>query len=212
MGCCRRCSSDPCCCPPAEQVICPARTTSVPACLSTFFRYAKISCYTVADSLLNIFCSLNNIADAINNFADKTQEKGYASGIVIFSTEAGQEVDPEDEVITEYSKSPFNNKVIGIGVSTMDWNACGGAYIGESILEVRFWDFTAGTQVGNTLTLTSSQLHDRDTDEGNTISDNISAGHNYGVKVKYKNDEGASCTIPKLDFYYIFSPIDVITE
>lgn len=190
----------------------PARTTVIPACLSNFVRLVKHSCYTVGDGIVNLYCALVDIATAIREYSDKIQEKGYASGIVLFSTDEGDTVNPEDEVVTQYSKSPFTQKVIGIGVSTQDWNNCGGAYIGDSILEVRFWDFTAGSQIGNTLVLTSSNLHDKDTDEGNTISDNVAAGHIYGVKVKYTNEEGSSCTIPKLDFYFIFSPIDVITE
>lgn len=198
---------------PEEDCTCTERSSSQPACLSTFFRYVKHKCYSVADLGLNIYCALQNIATAINSYADKVQEKGYASGVIIFTTEEGEEaVDPNDEVITQYSKSPFNNKIIGIGVSTQDWNACGGAYVGAASLEVRFWDFTAGSQLGNTLILTAASLHDKDTDEGNSISNNLFPGHTYGVKVKYKNANAASCTIPKLDFWMIVSPIDVITE
>ena len=215
MG-CRRCHSEPCCCndTPCPTVICSGITevTDRPSCLSTFFKWSKSACFKPIDALLNLYCAIKDVSAAIREYADAVQVKGYASGFVVFSTESGTEVDPEDEVVTQYSKSPFTNKVIGIGVSTQDWNECGGAYVGESILEIRFWDFTAGSQIGNTLTLTSSSLHDKDTDEGNTISDNVAAGHVFGAKVKYTNDEGASCTLPKLDFYYIFSPIDVITE
>ena len=153
-----------------------------------------------------------DIAAAIREYTERTTEKGYASGVILFSTPEGDTVDPNDETITQYSKSPFNNKVLGIGVSTIDWNACGGAYVGAASLEVRFWDFTSGAQIGNTLLLTSTSLHDKDTDEGNTIANNIFPGHIYGVKVKYLNANAASCTMPALDFYIIVSPVDVITE
>lgn len=196
-----------------ENCVCEARTGTKPSFLTSFVRYAKHTCFTVGDGVVNLYGALIDIAAAIREYTSRVQEKGYASGVIIFSTEEGEEaVDPNDEVITQYSKSPFNNKIIGIGVSTQDWNACGGAYVGAASLEVRFWDFTAGSQLGNTLILTAASLHDKDTDEGNSISNNLFPGHTYGVKVKYKNANAASCTIPKLDFWMIVSPIDVITE
>jgi len=195
-----------------ENCVCEARTNTKPSCLTSFVRYAKHTCYTIGDGVINLYCALKDIAAAIREYTDRVQEKGYASGVIIFSTPEGDTVDPNDETITQYSKSPFNNKVIGIGVSTMDWNACGGAYVGAASLEVRFWDFTAGSQIGNTLLLTPTSLHDKETDEGNTISNNIFPGHIYGVKVKYLNANAASCTMPALDFYIIVSPVDVITE
>ena len=211
MGCCKSCGCTPCSCS-SEPATCSERSSSIPSCLSSFIRYTKHKCYSIGDGIINLYCALVDIAAAIREYADRIQEKGYASGVILFSTEEGQVVDPNDEVVTQYSKSPFNNKILGIGVSTQDWNSCGGAYIGDSILEVRFWDFTSGAQIGNTLQLTSSSLHDKDTDEGNTISDNIFPGHVYGVKVKYKNTQAASCELPKLDFYIIVSPVDIITE
>lgn len=198
---------------PIEDCTCEARTGTKPSFLTSFIRYTKDKCYTIGDGIINLYGALIDIASAIREYTDKVQEKGYASGVILFSTpEAEDASDPNDEVITQYSKSPFNNKVLGIGVSTMDWNACGGAYVGAASLEVRFWDFTAGKQIGNTLLLASASLHDKDTDEGNTIADNIFPGHIYGVKVKYKNANAASCTIPALDYYIIVSPVDVITE
>jgi hypothetical protein len=190
---------------------CEARSATKPSFLTSFVRYTKAACYSVSDGVINLYGALIDIAAAIREYTDRVQEKGYASGIVIFSTPAGQSVNPNDIVITQYSRTPFNNKVIGIGVSTQDWNACGGAYVGTSSLEVRFWDFTSGSQIGNTLLLSPSSLHDSHTDEGNTISTNLFTGHIYGVKVKYLNANAASCTLPKLDFWAVFSPIDVIT-
>ncbi len=197
---------------PTEDCTCEARTATKPSFLSTFIRYTKHTCYTLGDGIINLYGALVDIAAAIREYTDRVQEKGYASGIILFSTPEGDTVDPNDETITQYSKSPFNNKVLGIGVSTIDWNACGGAYVGAASLEVRFWDFTSGAQIGNTLLLTSTSLHDKDTDEGNTIANNIFPGHIYGVKVKYLNANAASCTMPALDFYIIVSPVDVITE
>lgn len=197
---------------PTEDCVCEARTATKPSFLSTFIRYTKHTCFTLGDGIINLYGALIDIAAAIREYTDRVQEKGYASGIILFSTPEGDTVDPNDETITQYSKSPFNNKVLGIGVSTIDWNACGGAYVGAASLEVRFWDFTSGAQIGNTLLLTSTSLHDKDTDEGNTIANNIFPGHIYGVKVKYLNANAASCTMPALDFYIIVSPVDVITE
>lgn len=197
---------------PTEDCTCEARTATKPSFLSTFIRYTKHTCYTLGDGIINLYGALIDIAAAIREYTDRVTEKGYASGIILFSTPEGATVDPNDETITQYSKSPFNNKVLGIGVSTIDWNACGGAYVGAASLEVRFWDFTSGAQIGNTLLLTSTSLHDKDTDEGNTIANNIFPGHIYGVKVKYLNANAASCTMPALDFYIIVSPVDVITE
>jgi len=195
-----------------ENCTCESRTATKPSFLSTFIQYTKHTCYTLGDGIINLYGALIDIAAAIREYTDRVQEKGYASGIILFSTPEGDTVDPNDETITQYSKSPFNNKVLGIGVSTIDWNACGGAYVGAASLEVRFWDFTSGAQIGNTLLLTSTSLHDKDTDEGNTIANNIFPGHIYGVKVKYLNANAASCTMPALDFYIIVSPVDVITE
>lgn len=197
---------------PTEDCVCEARTATKPSFLSTFIRYTKHTCFTLGDGIINLYGALVDIAAAIREYTERTTEKGYASGVILFSTPEGDTVDPNDETITQYSKSPFNNKVLGIGVSTIDWNACGGAYVGAASLEVRFWDFTSGAQIGNTLLLTSTSLHDKDTDEGNTIANNIFPGHIYGVKVKYLNANAASCTMPALDFYIIVSPVDVITE
>ena len=191
---------------------CPSRTTETPSCLSTFVRLVKHKCYTIGDGIVNLYCALKDIASAIREYTDKVTEKGYASGIIHFTYTEAQTVDPNDEIEIQHAKTPFNYKILGIGVSTMNFNSCGGAYVGNSILEVKFWDYTSGVQVGNKLTLTASNLHAKDTDEGNAIDDNIYPGHIYGAKVKYLNEEGSTCALPDLDFFLIVSPIDVITE
>lgn len=190
---------------------CPQRVSEKPYCLSTFFQWAKAKCISVSDIGLNIFCALNKISDAINAYTDRVQEKGYASGIVHFSYD-GTTVDPNDVVEVQHAKSPFNYKVLGIGASIKDFGGCGGAYVGNSIIKVKFWDFTSGKQIGDLLTLTSSNLHAKDTDQGNIIDDNIFPGHIYGVKIEYLNDENSTCDLPLIDFFLIVSPVDVITE
>lgn len=196
---------------PDECSDCPSRTENAPAGLSSFVRLVKYKCYTVYDGVVNLFLALKDIAAAIREYTDKVQEKGYASGIIHFSYD-GTTVDPNDVVEVQHARSPFNYKVLGIGASIKDFGSCGGAYVGDSIIKIKFWDFTSGKQVGNLLTLTSSNLHAKDTDEGNVIDDNIYPGHIYGVKIEYLNEEGSTCNLPLIDFHLIVSPVDVITE
>lgn len=196
--------SDPC-------STCPARTDVTPAGLTGFVRLVKEKCYTLGDGVVNLFLALKDIASAIREYTDRVQEKGYASGIVHFSYD-GTTVDPNDVVEVQHAKSPFNYKVLGIGASIKDFGGCGGAYVGNSIIKVKFWDFTSGKQIGDLLTLTSSNLHAKDTDQGNIIDDNIFPGHIYGVKIEYLNDENSTCELPLIDFFLIVSPVDVITE
>lgn len=191
---------------------CESRSSSLPACLTGFVRYAKHYCYTIGDGVINLYCALKDIATAIREYTDKVSEKGYASGILQFTMESGTDVDPNDITELQFSRTPFNFKVLGIGASTIDFNDCGGQYFLDSILEIKFWDYTSNKQIGNTLTLRNTQLNDQHTDEGMMIDDNIFTGHIYGVKVQYINEEGASCELPKIDFYFLVTPVEITTE
>ena len=190
---------------------CPDRTSTTPAGLSGFVRLVKDKCYSIGDGVVNLFLALTDIAAAIREYTDRVTEKGYASGIIHFSYD-GSTVDPNDVVEVQHAKSPFNYKVLGIGASIKDFGSCGGAYVGNSILKVKFWDYTSGKQIGSLLTLTASNLHAKDTDQGNVIDDNIYPGHTYGVKIEYTNSEDSTCDLPLIDFFLIVSPVDVITE
>lgn len=171
----------------------------------------KHRCYSIGDGVVNLFLALKDIAAAIREYTERVTEKGYASGIIHFSYD-GSTLDPGDEVEVQHARTPFNYKILGIGASIQVFGACGGAYVGQSIIEVKFWDFTASKQIGNKLTLTASALHDKDTDEGIEIDDNIYPGHIYGAKIKYLNTESATCNLPVIDCFLIVTPIDVTTE
>ena len=191
---------------------CEQRTSTKPSCISSFVRYTRHACYTLGDGIINIYCALRDIATAIREYTDKVSEKGYASGIIHFKYTDAEEVEDNEQITIQFSRTPFNFKVLGIGVSVMDFNECGGQYFSNSSLTIRFWDFTTNQQIGDNLTITDSQLIDSHTNEGLTIDDPISPGHIYGVKITYENEHGSTCELPDLDFYVLVTPTEIITE
>lgn len=191
---------------------CEQRVSVKPSCLGSFVRYAKHTCYTIGDGIINIFCALKDIATAIREYTEKATQKGYASGILQFKYSESDTVNNNDITEIQFSKTPFNLRVLGIGCSIIDFNDCGGQYFAESSITVKFWDFTTNQQIGDSLLLTSSQLIDKQSNEGISIDDDISPGHIYGVKLLYQNNDGAICELPDIDFYLLITPTEIIVE
>lgn len=179
-------------------------------CLTDMFRL-KETCFTPQDVGANIFCQLKDIALAIREYSEIAAQKGYASALLHFSIPATVLTDGQ-LVNQNFSRSPFNYKVTGWGVSCISWPASAGAYTDDDSVQIKLYDFTAAAQIGNTLVLNPSQLHDKHTDEGNPIGNNISNGHIYGIKMTYDNTDAGAFTSPIIHVYIHVEPAELVTE
>lgn len=164
--------------------------------------FSKWSCFCKLNPLHilgNLYGALIQIRDAIQAYTDASQEKGYAVSSQHFRVAGGDAV-INGQVIDEILvRSAFNNKVVGFGASLLS----SGDMVGGNIVSVRLYDFTAGTFASDAINLTTSQLHGNHTDDGNAITNNnITPGHNYGVKITITG----GFTLSDLDVFIFMEP------
>jgi hypothetical protein len=180
-------------------------------CLEGFKRIKEGNCFTNADGFLNLFCALGNISEKIGLLVDAQEKKGFASAVLHFRVEPGALTD--NQLINfQISRSPLNYKVTGFGVSCLTFPSSAGIYTTDDTVQVKLYDFTGANQIGDTLTLSSVQLHDKHTDGGNVIGPNIGSGHIFGVKVLYDNTDAGAFTMTDIDIYIHVEPTELITE
>jgi len=180
-------------------------------CLEDFNRYEEDKCYTIMDGIKNIYCALKSIATKIGLLVDAQEKKGFASGVLHFRIDARSYTNGA-VINTQLSRAALNYKVTGFGVSCITFPSSAGIYASDDIITVKLYDFTGANQIGNTLTLNSTQLHDKHTDEGTVIGNNIASGHIFGVKVGYINDDAGAFTGPIIDVYIHIEPVELITD
>lgn len=180
-------------------------------CIADFNRYEESGCYTTADIGKNLFCALKGIGTQIGLLVDAQEKKGFASGVLPFRIDARSYTNGA-VINNQLSRAPLNYKITGFGVSCITFPSSAGIYAADDIITVKLYDFTGSNQIGNTLTLNATQLHDKHTDEGAIIGNNIASGHIFGVKVGYTNDDAGAFTGPIIDVYIHIEPVELITE
>ncbi len=180
-------------------------------CIADFNRYAESGCYTTADIGKNLFCALKGIGTQIGLLVDAQEKKGFASGVLHFRIDARSYTNGA-VINTQLSRAALNYKVTGFGVSCLLFPNSAGIYTQDDTLTVKLYDFTGANQIGNTLSLSVAQLHDKHTDEGSVIGNNIGSGHIFGVKVGYANTDGGAFTGPDIDIYIHIEPTELITD
>jgi len=196
----------------SDNCTCPTKTSTTPSCLSSFIWWTKSKCATLGDGVVNLYCALKDIAAAIREYTDQVSEKGYASALIDFLIEGGASLTDGQIINVQYAKSPFTYKVTGFGVATMLFTPGDGYYSTDDVLKFKLWDYTAGAQIGDTLVISSVQLHDKCTNEGNPIGDNIATGHIYGVKIEYTNTDAGAFIQPDMQIYIHVEPVELVTE
>lgn len=179
--------------------------------LDDFRSYKKSSCFSVSDGIMNIYRALKQIATNIGILADNQEKKGFASALLHYKI-SGRAYTNGQTVDNILSKLALSYKITGFGVSCLAFPSSAGIYTNDDVITAKLWDYTAGTQVGNPLTLTVSQLHAKHTDEGTPIGNNIVAGHNVGVKITYSNQDGGSFTMSDIDVFVHVEPIELMTD
>lgn len=187
------------------------RTSDNPYWWTRLVRHVKHNCFTFGDGVINITGAICRIADAINNYADNVNAKGFASALIKFTINGGASLTNDQIIDTQYSRTPFTYKVTGFGVSTKYFTPGAGTSTTDDILHLKLWDYTAGTQIGNTLVLSAAQLMDKCTNNGDIIGQNISVGHIYGIKMSYNNTDAGAFTCPYIDVYIHVEPTELIT-
>jgi hypothetical protein len=196
---------------------CPNTSCDIPSvkvqdvsCTSGFRRFSNsLKCFSVVDGAINLFCALKDIAAAIREYSELVQQKGYASALIHHRV-TGVGYDNEIKNF-QLSRSPFNYKVTGFGVSCITFPDSGGDYDDDDVIKIKLFDYTTSAQVGQTLTLNKYQLHDQHSDLGNPIGNNIANGHVYGVKVEHTSEDNGAFTAPDIDIYLHVEPQELVT-
>lgn len=187
-------------CPPAEDG---------EDCVSPLKRFKKSECFSFKDLIINAICTIRDIAAAIREYTETVKEKGYASALIQFRKSAQTYAD--NTVYNEiFSRSPLNYKVTGFGVSCLTFPNSGGSYTNDDILTIRLWDFTSNAQIGSNLTLSKTQLQDKQTNEGIPIGTNIFPGHEYGIKITKASTDEATLAMSAIDVYIHVEPVELV--
>lgn len=179
--------------------------------LENYLRVKESDCFTPGDGMMNQYIQLGKIVEKLGLLVDAQEKKGFASAVLHFRF-AGRSLVDNQIVNAQFSRSPLNYKITGFGVSCIIFPSSAGTYANDDTIEVKLFDFTSNNQIGNTLTLTSTQLSDKHTDEGNVIGPNIGSGHVYGVKVIYNNTDAGAFTMNDIDIYIHIEPTELITD
>lgn len=180
--------------------------------MTSLVRHVKSKCYTLGDGIINIFGALKDIATAIREYTDQVTERGFASALIDFKITGGASLSDGQIVNVQYAKSPFNYKITGFGVALISFTPGAGDYSTDDLLHVKLWDFTAGSQIGDTLVISSVQLHDKCTNDGAPIGNNVAPGHIYGVKIEYSNTDEGAFIQPDMQIYIHVEPVELIVE
>jgi len=180
-------------------------------CIADFKRYEEDKCYTVGDIGKNLFCALSGIGNQIGLLVDAQEKKGFASALLHLRI-SGRALTNGQTVNVQLSRSPFNYKVTGFAVSCISFPNSAGIYTQDDVVQVKLYDFTGANQIGDTLSLNAIQLHDKHTDEGNTIGPNIGSGHIFGAKLVYTNTDSGAFTMNDIDMYIHVEPTELITD
>ena len=193
---------------------CPDRTTEIPQSVEDdFLRLQNAECYgKPGDHALNNFLGLKDIASAIRQLADANTPNAIASGLIKFSFDTNPSLTSGQIVNVQNARSCFNYKVVGFGASVITFTPGGGSSSTDDILRIKLWDFTAGAQIGDTIVISSVQLHGKVVNNGETIGNNITPGHIFGIKIEYQNTDSGSFTMPNLDVWIHVEPVELINE
>jgi len=194
---------------------CPDRTEEIPESITEDFLHLKqASCFGLpGDHALNNFLGLKEIAAAIRELAEANTPDAIASGLIQFSITTGTSLTSGQIVNVQYARSCFNYKIVGFGVSVLTFTPGAGASSTDDILRFKLWDFTAGAQIGNTIVISSVQLHGKVVNDGEPIGDNITPGHIFGVKIEYSNTDAGAFSLPNpVNVWIHVEPVELINE
>ena len=185
---------------------CDPKTDTKPSLWSGLVNWSKACCFEPVSALLNIYGALVDIANAIREYSDTVSQKGYAVGSLQFRIEGGSDLTNGDVVNNILGRSAFNNKIVGFGVSILTFPASSGASSSDDVLSIRLYDYTAGAYISDAITLSSAEKQGSHTDDGNAIGNNITIGHEYGVKITYTNTDGGAFEMPDIDVLIYAEP------
>jgi hypothetical protein len=185
---------------------CDPETTTKPTLWEGLVKWTKSCCYKPVDVGLNIYGALVDIANAIREYSDSVSQRGYAVGCLQFRIEGGDSLTNGDLNNNILARAAFNNKVVGFGASILTFPTSGGASSSDDVLSIRLYDFTAGAYCSDAITLSSASKQGSHTDDGNAISDNITVGHEYGVKITYTNTDSGAFVMPDIDIIIYVEP------
>lgn len=199
-------------CPPDTDICCDTRTTTNPSWWSNLVRHASAKCFCIGDGIVNICGALYAIRDSINAYTDQTTAKGFASALIDFLYTGGAALTSGQITDYQFSVSPFTYKVTGFGVSALVFTAGAGSSSVDDVVQVKLWDYTAGSQIGSTLVLSSVQHQDKFANAGLPIGNNINIGHIYGIKIVYSNTDAGSFNMPTFRTYIHVEPVELETS
>lgn len=185
---------------------CEPETTTKPTLWQNLVNWKNACCYTPVKVGLNIYGALVDIANAIREYSDSVAQKGYAVACLVFRIDGGDSLSNGDVTNIIIGRSAFNNKIVGFGASVITFPTSGGASSTDDVLSIRLYDFTAGAYISDTIALSSAQKQGSHTDDGNAIGNNISVGHEYGVKIVYTNTDSGAFVMPDIDVYVYAEP------
>jgi len=185
---------------------CEPETTTKPTLWQSLVNWKDSCCYTPVKVGLNIYGALVDIANAIREYSDSVAQKGYAVACLVFRIDGGDSLSNGDVTNIIIGRSAFNNKIVGFGASVITFPTSGGASSTDDVLSIRLYDFTAGAYISDTIALSSAQKQGSHTDDGNAIGNNISVGHEYGVKIVYTNTDSGAFVMPDIDVYVYAEP------
>jgi len=188
---------------------CTARSSTNPDWWTELKRHVDAGCFTNADLGLNIFGALTGIKNAIEDYASNVSQRGYSVGCLTFRIPGGDSVSNGDLINEILVRSAFNNKIVGFGVSILNFPSSGGASSTDDTISVRLYDFTAGAYISDSIVLSSAEKQGSQTDDGNAIGTNIGVGHEFGVKITYANSDGGAFTMPDIDVFIYAEPAEL---
>jgi hypothetical protein len=189
--------------PPVE-CDCPPEKNSFPY-VSQLIRWTGAKCYSYQQLLANIFGALLEISASIKALVEG--KIPAVSGILSHRAESYGEIASGDSENVQLFTSTFEYDVVGIGASYIPPALTneGTIYDASHKVIVRFFDFTAGSQVGNDLVLSIISVQANFHNFGNAIG-GFGLGHLIGVQIEFDGDIGATMQDFPIDLFMVVKP------